>query len=648
EVAETHLAPGQTEQQPDDEAEELLGESPLSVSEYIRGFSACLISTAVHVAVLVALALVAFENPLKRQIQEIISTPIAEQPEEPPVQIELNEEVVTVETQSLALLSSAPAVGAVGAGPSATVGTPTIDQQVLREADINTTMSIDFPTAGIPNPHKLIEAVPDGEVKGEPRAIVGDYQEALDRLTQEIMWMLDKGPVLVVWLFDESESMKDDQQEIRDRIQNVYRQLGISGKSQNDALLTAVSSFGQTYHSLLPRPSGDLDMIRKAIDGIPVDPSGKEMMCQAVGQSIVEYRKQAQRGRRQLALVLVSDESGEMANNDRYLEAAIAEAKAADCRIYVLGREAVFGYPHAWIRWRHDQTRRVHWLPIDRGPETGFPEQLQIDGLRRRRDAFSSGFGPYEQCRLARETNGVFFMLPSIEDNLAGLQKHRYDLEAMRPFLPDMRSRGEVLASRDERPLRTLIWTVISDLNPWNPRVGKDVELQVEFSLNPEQLVQQIRTNQQKAIALLRYMHEAQEVLEEGLALRDQEADPRWQANYDLIYAQLLAYQARIYEYGAGLEPYLKQPPTAPLTQQPNLVLVHWDVRTRSATLTKESKPYIDEANRLFQAIQKKYPGTPWAARAQWEAARGYGIHLVGDYDEPLRDVANPRPPPKL
>ena len=85
-----------------------------------------------------------------------------------------------------------------------------------------------------------------------------------------------------------------------------------------------------------------------------------------------------------MALILVSDESGEREENVGHLEATINIARDARCRIYVLGREAVFGYPHVRFRYRHPQTRRVHWLIANRGPETAFVEQLQTNGFRRR------------------------------------------------------------------------------------------------------------------------------------------------------------------------------------------------------------------------------------------------------------------------
>lgn len=627
--------------------EEGYGLQPTSFAEWIRNGSACFVSTAFHIVVLVALGLVGLETPKVREAATILAVPDVQRPDEEPYAIELNDTIEVVESSNVALVSSSPAISGVGAGPSATVGAPALDQQLVQEADVATSISIDAPTVDMPAAKKLIQAVPDGEVKGEPRALVGDYKQALDRISQELMWMLDKGPALVVWVFDESESMKDDQQEIRDRVYNVYQQLGIYGRSNSDALLTSVVSYGNGYHVHTPRPTADGDEIRKAIEGIPIDTTGKEMMCQAVGQAVRDFRKLATRGR-QMALILVTDESGERDNNDRFLEPAIAEAKSANCKIFVLGREAVFGYPYAWIWWQHQTTRRIHWLQIDRGPETGFPEQLQTNGFHRRHDAFSSGFGPYEQSRLSRETNGVFFMLPSMEKNLVGAHKESYGTEAMRPFRPDLRARTQVFADRDKFPLRNLIWKVISDLNPWNPQSGKAVELKVEFSTNPLTMAEEIRTNQQKAIQLLRYLADAEKAMEQGKKLREQEADPRWQANYDMIYSQIIAYQARIYEYGAGLEPYLAKPPYAAATKSPNLILAHWDVATRKETLTKESKPYIDKAVGLLGRVVEEFPGTPWAARAQWELNRGFGVHLVPDYHEAIKDDPNATKPPNL
>lgn len=607
--------------------------------DHVRSLIPSSVSLLVHMVILLALAIVTFEET-SQEIARLISLPV-EDVEDPPVEVELDPEI-DVEIENVSLFSAAPAP----ASAAAAMTTPALDPTLVAKADTSE-LTIEAPTIGIPDSIALIEAVPDGEVKGEARDIVDSYQTALDRLAQELIWMLDEGPVLAVWCFDQSQSMKDDQKEIRDRIENVYEQLGLVGQVNSKALLTAVTSYGANFvDHTQHKATGKRDEIRQAIDEIPVDTSGKENMCSAVGRAILTYRDLARRGRR-MALILVSDESGDRANNDGYLEQAIAVAKAAKCRVYVLGRESVFGYPYAFIRWQHPQTNRPHWLPMDRGPETAFPEQLQTNGFRRRHDAFSSGFGPYEQTRMARETNGIFFMLPSVEPNLAGSYKQRYELEALRPYRPDLRARIEVLADRDEFPLRTLIWKVIQDLDPYRKGTQKAIQMRMEFALQPQTFLQQARQEQTKAKMHLRYMAEAEKALIEGQQLREQEADPRWQANYDIILAQLIAYQARIYEYGVALDAFIAAPKTAP-RMKGGKQHMHWDIHTVKKTRTEESKPYIERANRMFAAIKKAHPGSPWSARAAWEERRGFGVDLRPEYRTPYKQVPNPMKPPKL
>ncbi len=601
-----------------------------------------------HVILLVALGVLVFDEAIRADVQTLVAAAFQQVlPEEQPVSVELSEPIETTE-QTLAQLSASPSVGT--AGLPAAVGAPRLDRRLVDRVEA-AALAIEAPTIGIPDSFGLIESVPDGDVKGEPRDIVADYQQAMDRIAQEIMWMLDRGPVLVVWVFDQSNSMQDDQREVRDRIENVYDQLGIVGEENSQALWTSIASFGSGFQIHTEKPTSDRGLIRRAFDTIPVDQTGQELICQAVGQTIRSHRRFLGR-RRQLAIVLVTDESGQPADNNRFLEAAVAEAKAANCKVYVLGREAMFGYPFAFIRWRHPQTQRVHWLEINRGPETGFPEQLQTNGLRRRNDAFSSGFGPYEQSRLARETNGIFFMLPSVEKDLVGNEnRYRYDLEAMRPFLPDLRSRLEVLQDRDQYPLRSVIWQAISDLNPYNERAQRVVELEHDFPVAFAELAGVVRENQLKAKLLIRYMAEVEAILVAGTKYREQEADPRWQANYDLICAQLVAYQARVYEYGVGLEAFLRNY-AAELKRHPprrgDEVLHSWHLRLRDRTLTQESVPYIERAGEMLEGVAEEYRGTPWAARAEWEKRRGYGIYLGPYYDLPWKNVKNPSPLPKL
>lgn len=609
----------------------------------IANASACLVSMVTHMGVLLALALVMLEPKEEARPPDLTVSVEPVEQEEPTMELDpVTEASLETEVSS----SSAPVVGSGASAAVAMSSEPTLDRSVS-EAIAGPTVTFDGPISAHPGSDQLIQNVPVG-FAGDRRSVVDNYQEAMDRITQEIMLMLAKQKVMLIWAFDQSESMKDDQAEIRDRIDKVYVELGLTSKAQGDALLTSIVSYGANFNVHTDKPTNDLPTIRDAIDSVPNDPTGKEMMCSALGRAI-GLHKPILNGRK-MAVVLVTDETGDREDNDQNLEAMIALAKASNCTVYILGREAVFGYPYAHFRWVEPNNGTVHWLPVDRGPETAFVEQLQTDGFRRRYDAHSSGFGPYEQSRIAVQTGGIFFMLPSEESNIVRGERRRYELEAMRAYKPDLRSKVENKVDIDNSAFRSGVIKVIYDLNPWQPEIAKYIEMRHHFAPTPAEFVQQVAQEQSKAIVYLQYLDKAIQMMKALEKDRAHEYTPRWQANYDLVYGQLYAYTVRIYEYGAGLEEFKRNPPKdVPFTKPPNLRLVHWDIYTQKRLLSAEKgQEYIDKANERFARVIKEHPGTPWAARAEWELKRGYGVGLTPAYDYPRPPGKEPVPTPKL
>jgi hypothetical protein len=622
--------------------------SPLPIGPWLRSGGPMIISGAVHTVSLIALSLLVIQPKPAVRLQEVIAHVVDEPEIKDELKVELENQLTHVPDQTRQVFSTSLAISDIGAsGPQGLISAPTMDKSLLEQVT-NSEINIEGVFTDVPSSKRLIVEAPDGQI-GDARAIVDSYQDALDRLTQEILWMLDKGPVLVVWLFDQSESMKDDQKEIRDRIEHVYAELGLISKANEGAIQTAIVSYGdeKNFRVHTKQPTHDRNLIMAAIDEVPLDKSGEEYMCSAVLQALAIHRPYAQRTRRQLALIIVTDESGNRNDNDINLERAVADAKAARSRVYVLGRESVFGYPYVHTRWPHPQTKRIHWLRMDRGPESAFVEQLQIDGYHRRYDAHPSGFGPYETTRLCRESGGVFFLLPSLEVNLVRGEKRKYDMQA--PYFPDLRSRVEVKADIDRSTMRTALEKAIYDLNPYKEKM---VELRVDgFAPQLDRLADQLRQESAKVPALLQYLAKAEESLAKLADVRKQEPSPRWQANYDLLHAQTIAYQARVHEYKAyvdeflkDLQAYAKNPndaknkfkPPAP-TKSPNLVHDDWHIRNRQQTMTPDKiKPYLERSSAMFKEVMANHPGTPWAARADAELKRGFGIELIPDYELPL------------
>jgi len=601
---------------------------PSRLASFYQSISAGLYSMLIHLAGMIVLAALAVP-----EIRDTIVAPLlvsAEEEEMPleeerPFETVLLDESVLPSTELAFADMTTPLPGGEGLVTS-DLSLRNPDTELLNDDYLGPEPTADWGIEHAAGSGDLLTVLPEKTV-GVGRVVVDDYQQALDRITQEILRMLAKRKVLVIWCFDQSESMKDDQQEIRDRIERVYTELEMAGATENDALTTAVTSFGSDFLVHTPLPTADPAEIRAAIDSVPIDPSGEEMMCRAVARSILLHRKYARLHDRQMALILVSDESGNREENDMYLEPTIGQALAARCKVYVLGREAVFGYPVAHVRWVHPETGREHWLPVDRGPETAFPEQLQTEGFEQRTDAHPSGFGPYGQSRLAWRTGGIFFMLPSLESDLVRGEKRRYALEAMQPYQPDLRSRSEIVLDRDRSLLRTLIMRIVYDLDPNRKEVAKWMKVRRSFSSDFEEFKRQVREASRNADYYFTGVKRGIEALDRQRPARDKEPSRRWQANYDLVRAQLEAYAARAHLYRSALQAALEKLDQTPTTLPGNKRLVAWKVRqSKEVPMDDLAIEMLERSRRLYLRVIKNHPGTPWAARAEWELKRDFGF----------------------
>ncbi len=645
-----------------------------------RQSSSLAFSIAVHGVVLAVLALltqplILGETPA---VLETIMQPEERDREE--FEKELDDSEKIAETMNFTAGSVQSTVVGGSNAPLAQQTKVEIDQ-VVKEPDVE----IKLADANLPGLDRLGEDLGEGEVTGEVGALVEGYGAALDRLTQEMLRLMRTEKVLAVWMFDESESMKDDQEELKGRLHRVYEELELveddaqalnnkkirsRPKKGDDVLLTAITSFGATFRVHTPKPTADTKMIMQAIDRIPIDRTGKENMCTAIQAAMKKYGKMA-RGRK-VVLIVVSDESGD--DGDPFLppaadqiENALTMLKTHKSPIYVLGRESVFGNFYAYVRWRHPQTGHVHRLPIRRGPEAPSAEQLLYDGFRRRFDSHMSGFGPYEQVRLARDSGGIFFQLPHEEENLNDFKKKQFAALTMREYLPNLEARRVYLEEASRSKFRMGIRTAIALLNPFSPQ-NKELEIpeREHFAVNPVQSTTAVLRRLQQISKVLGVMANAHQTLESIRALRDSEPSLRWRANYDLMTAQLMAYRVRLFEYGIALGQFGKNmprliPPKNPphnrwaISHGADKLLMPDDQQSKALGVTAEQlRSYHREALQQLAAVREAHEGTPWAMRAEWEEGRRFGATFSSWYQAPPKPrppgkpMPKPIPPPKL
>ncbi len=469
----------------------------------------------------------------------------------------------------------------------------------------------------------------------------------MSRLSQEMIRMMRQQQVIACWLFDESNSLKDDRKEIRDQFDKIYTELNIANeqatKGRFHSLETMIYSFGEGIHPITKEPTPDLAKIRKAIDDVPIDETGSENLFSAISTAIDKHSKAAARSDRKLIIIAMTDEIGDDAE---LLEDVIAKAQRFKVPIFIMGREAVFGYPYAHVRWVNPDSGIDHWIRIDRGPETAEPECIQYDGFRPRHDAYSSGFGAYSQVRLVRETGGIFFLLAQDEANLAGRAAQsglarKFDDVAMKEYEPLLLERREYVQRRDASDFRKTLWNVISTLNP---NIDKQLIIQWHyFSIELAEFEQQGRQNFDRALRAMVMINQQLAVLDRVRELRSQEAEQRWRAAYDLLYAQLIACRVREFQFLLAMDKHVRENPQP---QEPDTN--YWDLaytgemlqpdeqqtqktRVDFAELEKQRQHALD----LYERVIQDHPDTPWAMVAADQKRLGFGIKLVERFRDP-------------
>ena len=493
----------------------------------------------------------------------------------------------------------------------------------------------------------------ESEIKGETGAIVEGYGAAMSRMTQELIRLMREDRVHVVWLFDESDSMKDDREVIRKQFNKVYEELKIAKKQDkklktrkgDETLLTTILSYGAGIHTHTAKPTGSIPEIQKAIDRIPIDESGEENLFQSVMAVCDKYGPLSQHQERKLVIVVLSDEAGD---DGAVVEEAISKVKRYKAPVFLMGREAVFGYPYARQLWRDPKYNLPFWIQMRRGPETAFPEALQYDGLHSRWDAFSSGFGCYEQVRLARESGGIYFMLPGDEETLTGAGAHlnrKFEFLAMKEYQPLLLARRDYEKERSKSKFRSTIWEVINVLNPF---VDKQLNIkEVWYQFEPAKFKPEGLENASKALRSFRILNEAIKRLESVQSLRAKEDSMRWRGAYDLCYAQCLAYRVRLFQFMLAVDSHIKKPPVAKKknANRWNAVrtkkMLEPDKQQKKATKVDmaELNKQMELAKAQFNLVKKQHSGTPWAQRANWELNSGFGFYFRDEFRDPRRDT---------
>jgi len=648
-VAEEPFPSGGLDATTDGQLEEESVEGLLDSDETI----ALIGSMQVHLIVFLTLALVQLSGPNDADKVVIVSKP----PEyEKPIEMIEQFEVSDV--------------------PESKIGANALAEFDLSEASAPTFAEI----ANIPNPVEL-EPTELGQImvnkmfnqpvapqdrlevkRGQVGHGIAGASGAVDQITHEVMLAAEERPTLIVWLFDQSGSLTRQRQDIRDRFDRIYEELGLLMPDQESAegentppprVLTSIIGFGETVNLYTEEPTADLGEIKSIVDGIPVDNSGVERVFTAVEAAADEYKSLRRNIRlkgppRNVLFVVVTDERG-----DDYfkMESSIAACRKWGIPVYVIGVPAPFGREHTLVKYvdpdpKYDQTPQ--WAQVDQGPETLLPERLQLSftGDFEQEPVIDSGFGPYGLTRLCYETGGIYFSVHpnrnvarevrrgEIEAFSADL-KHFFDPVAMVRYRPDYLSQEDYLDAVKRSPLRQSLVTAAQIKNVQG--ISRPRTRFVKTS--DAQLASDLTEAQKDAARLEPLLGQLAMILEQGLAGREKETSLRWLAGFDLAYGRVLAQKVRTETYNAILA---KAKRGMPFEESKNNT---WELKPADEiTVGSKWEREADTAREFLQRVIDEHSGTPWALLAQKELDVPIGWKWTETYTElnpPQRNRGN-------
>jgi hypothetical protein len=527
-------------------------------------------------------------------------------------------------------------------------------------ADIPQIMkTVDFvvPEAGFIHLGKIVEATTGLDysknlaVHGDAGQGVKGTKGAIDRMTKEILLSMEERRTLVVWLFDQSGSLTRQRQEIYDRVDRIYEELGVieaveSKKFRRDEmqpLLTSVYCFGQGVFPLTAKPTANIVDIREAIGRIPEDPSGTENVFTAVYKAASEFARE--RKRRNVMLLVVSDEAGD---DQHGLGETVRLCRRFEMPVYCIGVPAPFGRQHTYVKWidpdpAFDQSPQ--WSEVRQGPETLLPERVQLafSAVPKDETPIDSGFGPYALTRLCYETGGIYFTVHPNRDLKRAVRtadvpefsshlRYFFHPDVMQKYRPDYVSLDEYERLVKSNGARRAL--VDAARMSW---IANMESPSVNFFKQSEAVFANELTEAQKMAARLEPQVEIlYTALRQGQRDRDQEVAPRWKAGFDLAMGRVIAVKVRMQAYNAmlamakrGMTFENPENNTWQLKSDPEIT-----VSTQLANLANKGHEYL-------QRVVDEHPGTPWAMMAQRELGKPFGWR----WEESYTYVAPPAPP---
>lgn len=459
------------------------------------------------------------------------------------------------------------------------------------------------------------------EVVGRNDNVKGGVEGALDRVAYEIRNSLRNRKTMVIWLFDASGSLEERREAVANRFDNIYKQVGDTGKT--DALYSVIASYGKGANLHTQEPTQDIaelsDIVRNKIK---VDESGKENVFQAAGMVLEKFKTwHRHEGPWNKIVFVVTDERGDDA--EQYLESVITLAKRTNTKFFTIGNAAIFGQQKGYVKYTYEDGF-VDYLPVDQGPESAFPDAVQLpfigSGADWRVRQMSASYGPYALTRLCAETGGMYLITQETRG-------HNFDRAIMRRYAPDYRPARVQAQEIKQNGAKSALVAVAGKTYQANTPIPELV-----FRAYNDNILRTEIGEAQRPVAAIDYELKAlYDTISVGVKDREKMREPRWQAAFDLAMGRILAMRVRYFGYNQMLA-NMKVSPKAFEKEKSNM----WRLVPSSEIATgPEMRKAAGAAKEYLKRVIDEHPGTPWAMLAERELSNDLGWSWQ-EFSEPI------------
>ncbi|MFM7034968.1 MAG: vWA domain-containing protein [Planctomycetia bacterium] len=604
------------------------------------------VSLVLHVAVLLALALVVLDPPPKPLERLVLTQPPFEEPS-------------LIETVDVAVSDAPPeAIGAEGdqGSEAPEMVAPEIAEVPIAEIESVSDVASDIqiePLSVLPTSLTISKPL---VVKGTISGVgTSGAAGAVDRLAAEINGYLEQRSkeTKIYWLFDQSVSLAGQRKDIADRLERVFDELGVShGGPTSKRLSHVVVGFGKDVTPITKKPTHDCSEVVEAIRSIAIDESGIERTFTAIMKAAQDARiSRTSVPKKNVLIIAFSDEVG---NDEQDADKTSEFCRRLGIPVYVVGVPAPFGQRQVKMKFvepdpQYDQSEG--WAVVEQGPETLYPEVVRIVSGAFAHDAIDSGFGPFSLSKFCAATGGLYFAVHANRETvgrvsdravapMAAQLRRFFDSEVMRFYAPEYRTAAEIdQMLQSNQAKRALVDAArASVIHPM------ESPTMIFPRKDDAELVRLLGLAQRDAAVLQTKIDAAHATLAKGLTDRSKIKEKRWQAGYDLAMGRVLALKVRTYAYnsmlgGAKSGKKFTNPDSDTWRLVPSNDLAALDSPTQK--LAKQAREFLER-------VIAEHPGTPWALLAadELETPLAYAWEErhtgVNEKDRPGDGNANP------